>query len=136
MHYGNVMLSGHNFKLGNQTVYCLNLLDMSEVATTSVMPVLVISKIPRVHNYNHSVTNRRTLNLMDISVMRYTTHTLICVWRIAHKNSARLDFFLTGLAWLDLVKYQICPSLRAVIFFIYYGERLLNFLVKHLFLTT
>ena len=76
MRYGNVMLSWHNFKLDIQTVHCLNLLDMSEVATTSVMSVLVISKIPRVHNYNHSVTNRRTLNLMDISVMRYTTHTL------------------------------------------------------------
>ena len=108
---------------------------MSEVATTSVMSVLVISKIPRVHNYNHSVTNRRTLNLMDISVMRYTTHTFICVWRIARKKLglARLYFFLTGLAWLDLVKYQICPSLRAVIFSIYYGESLLNFLLKDLF---
>ena len=38
MDYGNVMLSGHNFKFGNKsTICCLDLFDLSEVATTSVI---------------------------------------------------------------------------------------------------
>ena len=53
MDYGNVMLSEHNFKLGN-----INLSDMSEVATTSV---LVILELPRIYNYNLSNTNRMTV---------------------------------------------------------------------------
>ena len=48
VNYGNVMLSEHNFKLGN-----INLSDMSEVATTSV---LVILELPRIYNYNLSNT--------------------------------------------------------------------------------
>ena len=91
-------------QIRQSTVHCLNLLDMSEVATTSVISVLVILKIPRVHNYNHSNPNRMFVLIwcLHLSVMRYVTHT---------KNSAWLNFFFTGLARLDLVEYQICTSL-------------------------
>ena len=39
---------------------------------------------------------------MDLSVMCYVTHTLICVWRITRKNSARLGLIFSSLAWLGL----------------------------------
>ena len=51
---------------------------------------------------------------MDLSVMRYVAHTLICVWRIARENPAWLGLIYSSLAWLDLVKYQICTSLFSV----------------------
>ena len=80
---------------------------MSEVATTSVISVLVILKIPRVYNYNHSNTNRMSVLiwiLLDPGVTLYIVAlTLICVGRIAHENLAWLDFFFTGLARLGQI---------------------------------
>ena len=44
------------------TVHCSNMFDISEVATTSVISVLIILElIQRVYNHNHSNTNRVTV---------------------------------------------------------------------------
>ena len=34
--------------------------------------------------------------------MRYVAHTLICVWRIARENPARLGLIFSSLAWFGL----------------------------------
>ena len=81
----------------------LNLFDVSEVATTSVISVLVILKITRVYSYNHGNTNGMSVLIWWISVW-------CAMWYKLYSCFQDL-FFFTGSAWLDLVKYLICTSL-------------------------
>ena len=107
MHYGNFILSRHNFKLGNQlyTVWiCLICLKWP------VISVLVILKIPRVYNYNHSNTNRMTVLIWWILVWCAMWHTWFSVFGELRVKTW-LGLIFSSLAWLDLVKYQICTSL-------------------------
>ena len=100
MHFGNVMLSRHYFKLCNQlyTIWiCLICLKWP------VISVLVILKIPRLYNYNHNNTNRMNVLVGWILVwcaMWQTPGLENCAWKL---GSARLEFFFTGLAWLGQI---------------------------------